>query len=101
MNFKAFLSRGKVREGVSTNGNPVSLEEEPEVRKPSIPSAHRVVWSLAWPGIALNSLQTINQLLDAKFMGMLGPDALSATGAAIAVLFLLGNVAMALGAGTT
>lgn len=86
---------------MSTNGNPVSLEEEPEVRKPSIPSAHRVVWSLAWPGIALNSLQTINQLLDAKFMGMLGPDALSATGAAIAVLFLLGNVAMALGAGTT
>ncbi len=83
------------------DGNPIILEEEREVPKELTPSAHRIVWNLAWPGIALNSLQTLNQILDAKFMGMLGPDALSATGAAIAILFLLGNIAMALGAGTT
>ncbi len=86
---------------MSGNGNPLTLEKEPEVRKETAPSAHRIVWNLAWPGIALNSLQTLNQILDAKFMGMLGPDALAATGAAISVLFLLGNIAMALGAGTT
>ncbi len=33
----------------------------------------RIVWALAWPAVALNSLQVINTLLDRFFVGRL-PD---------------------------
>jgi putative MATE family efflux protein len=56
---------------------------------------------LAWPVIALNSLQVVNSLLDSKFVGSLGPASLTASGAAINITFLFFSIAFALGTGAT
>ena len=64
-------------------------------------NASRVVRALAWPAVALNSLAVINNLLDTGFVGRLKPEAITAQGASIAVVFLLFQVAMALGTSTT
>lgn len=61
----------------------------------------KIVFQLAWPAIVLNVLQTINSLLDAKFVGGLGKEALSASGASLNITFFLVSLAMALGSGTT
>jgi hypothetical protein len=42
-----------------------------EIRAPIHENASRVVWTLAWPAVALNSLQVINTLLDRGFIGHL------------------------------
>lgn len=62
---------------------------------------HWTVWDLAWPVIALNSLQVVNSLLDSKFVGSLGPASLTASGAAINITFLFFSVAFALGTAAT
>ena len=64
-------------------------------------NATKVVWSLAWPVVALNSLQVVNNLLDTGFVGRLDPAAITAQGASIAVVFLLFQVAFALGTSST
>lgn len=64
-------------------------------------SYHRIVWNLAWPAIALNTLQSANSLLDRKFLDLVGPSALAASGAAFSFVFLLFALAMALGTGAT
>jgi len=64
-------------------------------------NASKVVWALAWPAVALNSLGVINNLLDTGFVGRLQREAITAQGAAIAVVFLLFQVAMALGTAST
>jgi len=61
----------------------------------------KVVWALAWPAVALNSLQVVNALLDTKFVGALQSAALTAVGASTTVVFLLFSMAMALGAAPT
>lgn len=61
----------------------------------------KVVWALAWPAVALNSLQVVNALLDTKFVGSLQAAALTAVGASTTVVFLLFSMAMALGAAPT
>ena len=61
----------------------------------------RVVWALAWPAVALNSLQVINTLLDRFFIGHLEPAALTAQGASQNVMFLMFSLAMALGTAST
>lgn len=72
----------------------------PQTRKsPENPS--RIVWSLAWPAVALNSLQVINTLLDRFFLGHLPQSAFTAVGGAISVTFLTFSVAMALSTGAT
>lgn len=63
--------------------------------------AGRIVWALAWPAVALNSLQVVNTLLDRGFIGHLHPAALTAHGGATNVLFLMFSLAMALGTATT
>ncbi|HRI44607.1 MAG TPA: MATE family efflux transporter [Fimbriimonadaceae bacterium] len=63
--------------------------------------AGRIVWALAWPAVALNSLQVVNTLLDRGFIGHLDPAALTAHGGATNVLFLMFSLAMALGTATT
>lgn len=79
-----------------------SLATEPEQRlaEPR-ENAARVVWALAWPAVALNSLQTVNILLDRAFIGRLEPSSLTALGAATNVLFLMFSVAMAIGTAST
>jgi putative MATE family efflux protein len=62
---------------------------------------HWTVWDLAWPVIALNSLQVVNSLLDSKFVGSLGAASLTASGAAINITFLFFSIAFALGTAAT
>lgn len=64
-------------------------------------NATKIVWTLAWPAVALNSLAVINNLLDTGFVGRLAPAAITAQGASIAVVFLLFQVAFALGTAAT
>jgi putative MATE family efflux protein len=64
-------------------------------------NASAVVWKLAWPAVALNSLQVINQLLDRGFIGHLPPSALTAHGGAINVMFLMFSLAVAVATGAT
>lgn len=61
----------------------------------------QLVWQIAWPAIALNSLQVVNSLLDTKFVGSIGRASLNASGAAQSITFLLISLAIALGSGAT
>ena len=68
---------------------------------PANENAARVVWALAWPAVALNSLQVVNSLLDRGFIGHLTEAALTAHGCAMNVMFLMFSLAMALATGAT
>jgi len=61
----------------------------------------RVVWALAWPAVALNSLQVVNTLLDRFFLGHLETAALTAHGGATNVMFLMFSLAVAVATGAT
>lgn len=61
----------------------------------------RVVWALAWPAVALNSLQVVNSLLDAAFVGHLDKASLVAYGGMTPVLFLMFSFAMSLATAAT
>lgn len=61
----------------------------------------RVVWALAWPAVALNSLQVINTLLDRGFIGHLPTAALTAHGGATNVMFLMFSLAVSVATGAT
>lgn len=76
------------------------LEEELQ-HPPAHERAARVVWLLAWPAVALNSLQVINTLLDRGFIGHLEQAALTAQGGSTNVMFLMFSLAMALGTAAT
>ena len=56
---------------------------------------------MAWPAVALNSLQTINSLLDSFFIQHLGVASLTAMGASVNILFLFVPLTMALGTAAT
>ena len=64
-------------------------------------SSLQTVWKLAWPAVALNSLQTLNGLLDNFFLSYVGAEALNAVGASTSYVFLLFSVSMALGTAAT
>jgi putative MATE family efflux protein len=61
----------------------------------------RVVWALAWPAVALNSMQVMNTLLDRFFIGHLHAPSLTAHGASTNVMFLVFSLAMSLGTGAS
>lgn len=61
----------------------------------------RVVWALAWPAVALNSMQVVNAMLDTFFVGHLTNAALTAYGGMTPVLFLMFSFAMSLGTAAT
>ena len=63
--------------------------------------AGRVVWALAWPAVALNSLQVVNSLLDSGFVGHLDADSLTAYGGMTPVLFLMFSFAMSIATAAT
>ncbi|HLK14108.1 MAG TPA: MATE family efflux transporter [Fimbriimonadaceae bacterium] len=73
------------------------LQEDPEPRE----HAGRVLWALAWPAVALNSLQVLNTLLDRFFIGHLPEAAITAHGASTSVMFLLFTLAISVATGTT
>lgn len=64
-------------------------------------SPSKVVWLLAWPIVALNSLQVINTLLDRGFIGHLRDADLTAHGGATNVMFLYFSLAIAIATGVT
>lgn len=64
-------------------------------------SAAKVVWVLAWPAVALNSLQVLNTLLDRFFIGHLPTAALTAHGASTSVMFLMFTMAVSVATGAT
>lgn len=72
----------------------------PQTRK-SQENPARIVWALAWPAVALNSLQVVNTLLDRFFLGHLPQSAFTAVGGAISATFLTFSIAMALSTGAT
>jgi putative MATE family efflux protein len=76
----------------------VATESEVEVR---VENASHVVWALAWPAVALNSLQVLNTLLDRGFIGHLETAALTAHSGAMNVMFLMFSIAMAVSTGAT
>lgn len=64
-------------------------------------NATRVVWALAWPAVALNSLQVLNTLVDRFFIGHLHEASLTAHGGAVNVMFLVFSLAASLGTGAS
>jgi putative MATE family efflux protein len=63
--------------------------------------AWRTVWRLAWPAVALNSLQTVNSLLDSVFVGGLPQANLTALGASANAVFLFISISFAIGTAAT
>lgn len=61
----------------------------------------RVVWALAWPAVALNSLQTVNTLLDRTFIGQLPQAALTGHGGAMNVMMLVFSLGISVATGAT
>ncbi|HEY0868537.1 MAG TPA: MATE family efflux transporter [Fimbriimonas sp.] len=64
-------------------------------------NATRVVWQLAWPAVALNSLQVVNTLLDRFFIGHLSQAALTAHGGSLNLMFLMFSLGVAIATGAT
>ncbi len=64
-------------------------------------NSFKIVWTLAWPAVALNALQTINSLLDSYFVQHLSDDALTAIGAGMTASWLLLSLSMAMGVAAT
>jgi putative MATE family efflux protein len=77
------------------------IAEEPAEAGSFHENRARVIWALAWPAVALNSLQVVNTLLDRGFIGRLPPAALTAQGGSINVMFLMFSLAMSLGTAAT
>ncbi|MCW5938511.1 MAG: MATE family efflux transporter [Fimbriimonadaceae bacterium] len=61
----------------------------------------RVVWALAGPAVVLNTLQTVNALLDSYFVQHLPTSNLTAIGAATNVIFLFISMSFAMGVAST
>ncbi|MCO5297664.1 MAG: MATE family efflux transporter [Fimbriimonadaceae bacterium] len=61
----------------------------------------KIVWNLAWPAVALNSLQVVNSLLDRGFIGHLAAAALTGHGASLNVVFLTVSLSMTLATSAT
>lgn len=77
------------------------LAEAGETQEIPHENATHVVWRLAWPAVALNSLQVVNTLLDRTFIGHLYTPALTAHGASMNVMFMMFSLAVALATGST
>ncbi|CAN5533481.1 MATE family efflux transporter [soil metagenome] len=78
-----------------------ALDDSPKLEIAPSENPVRVVWALAWPAVALNSLQVINTLLDRFFIGHLELPALTGHSASMNVMFLMFSLAMALATGAT
>jgi putative MATE family efflux protein len=67
----------------------------------SLPAARPSIWSLAVPSILGNLLFSLVAIVQTKFVGMLGAEAVAAVGAGQRVFFALQAILMAVSAGTT
>ena len=81
-------------------------EQDPDVNEQTAASlgdaaARPSIWELALPSILGNLSYTIVGMVQTKFVGELGPQALAAVGAGQRVMFAMLAVLMAVSAGTT
>lgn len=100
---------GKGPDGTSaflTSGAPQTIHPRlmqtalsPETERPE--NLSRVLWSFAWPVVALNSLQVLNTLLDRFFVGQLPSSALMAQAGAMNLMFLLFSIAASIATGAS
>lgn len=74
-------------------------EIEKKEPSPAHESYSRIIWQMAWPAVALNSLQVVNNILDRYFIGHLDISALTGQSASMTITFLLFSLAMALATG--
>ena len=61
----------------------------------------KIVWVLAWPAVALNSMQTLNALLDTFFIRNVSRAAMTAAGAAMPFIFMFFSITFAIGIAST
>ena len=80
--------------GGSKISAPPVIEKPSEFERPSI-------WQLALPSILGNLSYTVVGMVQTKFVGELGPQALAAVGAGQRVMFAMLAILMAVSAGTT
>jgi len=76
-------------------------EAEAEAQRDSASSERPGIWQLAFPSILGNLSHTVVGMVQTKFIGELGPQALAAVGAGQRVMFAMLAVLMAVSAGTT
>jgi putative MATE family efflux protein len=79
-----------------------ACEEAPEAleTKPT-ENAASIVFDLAWPAVALNSLQVVNNVLDRAFLGRLSASAIAGQSASMNVTFFVFSCIMALATAPT
>ncbi len=75
--------------------------EQQSLQAPDPPTARPSIWSLALPSILGNLLFSLVAIVQTKFVGILGAEAVAAVGAGQRVFFALQAVLMAISAGTT
>lgn len=63
--------------------------------------ATRIVWQLAWPAVALNSFQVVNNVLDRAFLGRLSASAIAGQSASMNVTMFMFSCFMALATAPT
>lgn len=76
-------------------------QEAEALAVPEHENSAKVVWQLAWPAVALNSLQVVNTLLDNFFVGHLPEFSLVAYGGVTNIVFLLFSVSFSVGTAAT
>ncbi len=90
------------RPGDSTTELPSQKDEaEAEALREGATSERPGIWQLAFPSILGNLSYTLVGMVQTKFIGELGPQALAAVGAGQRVFFAMQAVLMAVSAGTT
>lgn len=57
------------------------------------------IWTLAWPTMVEQTMQTLVQYIDTAMVGVLGTDATAAVGATSTVSWLIGGTVLAMGVG--
>lgn len=79
----------------------LSSVTSPPASNPPAENYSRLVWQMAGPAVAVNSLQVINVLLDRFFIGHLPQAALTAQSGSMNLTFLLFSLAVSIATGTT
>ena len=85
----------------SSNASEASKASAPPVTEKSNQYERPSIWQLALPSILGNLSYTVVGMVQTKFVGELGPQALAAVGAGQRVMFAMLAILMAVSAGTT
>lgn len=78
-----------------------ALEEQAEPMAEQEEHTSRTVWRLAWPAVALNSMQVVNNVLDRGFLGRLEEAAMTGMSGSMNMTFFMFNIIGALATAPT